>query len=73
MTEIAGYAAEYASTDGMFCMGFGETQAIAQMRANFQISGASAGMKALMRTRITYRPVGADEASEIMEMLDTPY
>lgn len=46
---------------------------IAKMQANHQISGASASMKAIIRERITLRPVGPDEASEILEMMDTPW
>lgn len=73
MTETSGYAAEYASTDGVLCYGFGATFAVAVMRANHQISGATAVMKAKLRERISYRAVGPDEASEIMEMLETPW
>lgn len=65
--------AEYAGTDGTLCYGFGETAMIAKMQANHQISGASASMKAIIRERITLRPVGPDEASEILEMMDTPW
>lgn len=72
-TEIAGYVAEYASADGPLCYGFGETDFIARMRANYQIACACASMKAIIREWVTLRPVGPDEASEIMEMLDTPW
>lgn len=73
MTEIAGYAADYRTPEQTLCYGFGETLAVAHMRANYQIAGATHAMQAIMRGRIAYRPVGPDEASEILEMLETPW
>lgn len=72
-TSIAGYAADYAGSDGTLCFGFGESLAVLRMRVNGQISGALPSAKARMWERITVRPVSADEASEILEMLDTPW
>lgn len=73
MTEIAGFVAEYTETDSPLCYGFGTTKRRARLWATFQISGASAYMQALIRDKITLRPVSPDEASEIVEMLETEW
>lgn len=71
--EIAGYVVDYAGSDGPLCYGFGETEAIARMRLNYQVAGMGPQTRSRIKERVVYRPVGADEASEIMEMLDTPW
>lgn len=73
MDEIAGFVAEYHGSDQTLCYGFGETKAIARMRVNYQLSGASPLITIGIKERIIYRAVGPDEASEILEMLDTPW
>lgn len=72
-TSIAGYAADYAGTDGTLCYGFGETLPLLRMRVNGQIAGALPAARTRIWDRISIRPVGSDEASEICEMLDTPW
>lgn len=69
MTEIAGYVAEAPGLDGMLCYGFGETAAIARMKANHAFSDDPMPWRAIMRDGVTVRAVGPDEASEILEML----
>lgn len=73
MTEIAGYVAEAPGLDGMLCYGFGETAAIARMKANHAFSDDPMPWRAIMRESVAIRPVGPEEASEILEMLETPW
>lgn len=73
MTEIAGFVAEYTGLGGPNCYSFGETEIIARMRANHLLSDMIYAKRAFIMATITYRPVGPDEASEICEMLDTPW
>jgi hypothetical protein len=73
MSQIAGYVAEYLGLGGPNCYGFGETEAIARMRVNHLLSDMIAAKRAFIMGTITYRPVGPDEASEICEMLETPW
>lgn len=71
--EIAGYVAEYLGLGGPNCYAFGETEAIARMRVNHHFSPVADSRKREFLTKlVTYRAVGPDEASEILEMLDTP-
>lgn len=71
--EIAGWVAEYPGSNGPLCYGFGATELDARIAAKRQFAGADARMVAHMTRRVTARPVGADEASEVLEMLDTPW
>ena len=69
--EIAGYAAELPVRDGVLCYGYGATSADAIAAAHRQFAGAQQYWRGVLR-EITARPVGPDEASEILEMLATP-
>lgn len=68
----AGYAAEYRDGDGILCFGYGETRAAATKAGVDQIAGAGS-MYSVMRRRIFVRALNADEASEVCELLATPW
>jgi len=69
MAIPAAYVVEYQGSAGLLCCGIGETPAAAIAAARGQFIGALAYWR---RRDIVIRPVGADEASEIIEMLETP-
>ena len=71
--EIAGYSAEYSSCTGMLCYGFGETKDAAWREVRSQIMGATPSMQRMILPRVKLRALGADEASEVCEMLATPW
>lgn len=72
--DTAGYVAEYLGLGGPNCYAFGETEAIARMRVNHHFSPVvDRGKREFLCRMVTYRPVGPDEASEVLEMLDTPW
>lgn len=73
MTEIAGYAAEYSSHSGMLCYGYGDTKDAAWREVRSQIMGASGSMQRMILPRVKLRPLTEDEASEVCEMLATPW
>lgn len=74
-TEPAGYVAEYdpGPAGGRLCYAYGETREAALVAGCRQFAGASAAMQAHMRERLYTRALTADEASEIIEMLETPW
>lgn len=68
VTDIAGYVGEYLNWRGAVrCYGFGTMSDIGSMRTNL----ANKNDPALEQAIIRVRPVGPDEASEILEMLET--
>jgi hypothetical protein len=71
--DIAGYAAEYSSCTGMLCYGYGATKDAAWREVRSQIIGATGSMQRMILPRIKLRALSADEASEICEMLATPW
>ena len=69
--EIAGYVAEYHMPSGsVLCYGYGETLVACTKSVDYQIGGATSAMKSRLWMRIESRPVDADEASAIVEMLE---
>ena len=68
----AAYAAEYDTPNGTICYGMGDTIANARWDAKAQFMGAL-GFWWRIRDSIRYRPLDADEASEVAEMLATPW
>ena len=75
LAEIsAGHVAEYhAGDDRLLPYGYGATVAECLRDAERQFAGLGPRMRARMMAYVTTRPVGADEASEILEMLATPW
>lgn len=75
MIEPAAYAAEYYSPSAghVLCYGIGTTRQAAMASASQQFVGAPRYWQAYMRGNITLRPLSADEASEVAEMLATPW
>jgi hypothetical protein len=72
-TEIAGYAAEYDSGHARMCFGYAETPEGAMAVGRAQFAGASRTMQLHMAERVYARPLTAEQASEVMEMLATPW
>lgn len=72
---VAGYVAEYYSPQvgRVLCYGYGETEAQTRRNACAQFAGTSLSWQSHMRRNIKLRAVDADEASEICEMLTTPW
>lgn len=68
----AGYAAEYRNNGVATLYGYGETEADARNMALTQISGAGR-MYTMIRRRIFIVGLSADLASEVCEMLSTPW
>lgn len=78
MTQIipAGYVVEYQPPGAghMLCYSFSETRAAAMAAARAQFMGDLTRWHRMNRMgRVRARDVGADEASEIVEMLETPW
>jgi hypothetical protein len=71
--ETAGYAAEYSSHSGMLCYGYGDTKDAAWREVRSQISGATGSMQRAILPRVKLRALSADEASEVCEMISTPW
>lgn len=74
MTEIAAYVAEYHSEgDPVRPFGYGLTRDAAYADAMRQIAGADHAMRRHMIPRIRCRALTAEQASEIVEMMQTPW
>ena len=71
--EIAGWVAEFPSRNGPLCYGYGATELGARRSGESQFCGAPAEMRNRMGRQLVIRPVDADTASEILEMLATPW
>ena len=69
----AGYAVEYTSHAGVICLGYGITHEAAWSSFRQQVLGASPSWRTAFASRATLRPLTADEASEVAEMLDAPW
>jgi hypothetical protein len=69
----AGYVAEYRNGDTVLPYGYGATHDAALIDGRKQVSGLDYPMQSIMRRRIYARALGADEASEVLEMLATPW
>ena len=70
----AGYVAEYNRLgEDPLCYGFGETKEAAFYAARSQVSGVDRSMQSRLMSRVSLHPVSAERASEILEMLATPW
>ncbi len=71
--EIAGYAAEYQSSGGVICYGYGETMQEAMASAAAQFAGVRGTSLAGIMSRVYPKGLTAEQASEVCEMLTTPW
>lgn len=69
----AGYAAEYRSGESVLLYGYGDTANVALRDGLAQIAGAPGEMYSTMRRRIFVKALTAEEASDVCEMLATPW
>ena len=65
----AGWVAEYQSSAGTLCYGYGEKPEDAWQRVREQFAGVSARTRAGFMSRTKLRALGPDEASAIAEMI----
>lgn len=73
MAEIAGYAAEYQSSGGIICYGYGDTRQDALTNAERQFAGVRGTSLHGIMSRVYTRGLTAEEASDVCEMLATPW
>ena len=71
--EPAAWAAVIPSPHGTFCYGWGEDRATALAQARLCWQGADAAMQGYMVRRLRFDPLTAAQASEVAEMLATPW
>lgn len=69
VSDIAGYAAE----SGGKLYGYGDSMLAARRAVQGQIAGAPPGVQQRILITMCYRALSADEASDVLEMLDTPW